>query len=150
MTHRRKGIGTTMMAVGVVALIVATWAFIMLSSDQITQGNPVEVVSVIGPIPPYNPGGPVISVTLKNVGGVAITSLDAAITLAPPPYTPFVFIFNASPSSPLLPGQSVQETRTVIGGGFEGGQDYPLAINGTFVGGGRFSYTVEVQVVAPD
>ena len=29
-------------------------------------GSPVEAVSVIGPIPPYNPGGPAVGVTLRE------------------------------------------------------------------------------------
>ena len=139
-----------MMIVGVVVLIAAAWASAALISDRTTHSNPVEVLSVVGPIPPYNPGGPVVSITVDNVGGVAITSLDAALTFAPSPLTPCVFVFAASPSDPLLPGQTAQETRIVINGGFAGGQDYPLTINGTFEGGGQFSFTVQVQVVAPN
>jgi hypothetical protein len=118
--------------------------------------SPVEAVSVVGPIPPYNPGGPVISVTLKNVGDAPITSLNATLVLEPPPNNPggfsvpYSFVFNVSSTNPLLPGQSTQDSRTLIGAAFETGLDYPLMISGPFADGlYQFSYTVEVQVVAP-
>ena len=113
--------------------------------------SPAELVSVIGPIPPYNPGGPVVSVTLKNGGKASITSLDATLGAGnlENAVNGYSFVFNVSSSEPLQPGQSTQDTRTLIGAGFDTGVDYPLSINGTLVNGTQFSYTVQVQVVPP-
>jgi hypothetical protein len=113
--------------------------------------SPIEVVSVAGPIPPYNPGGPVVSVTLKNVGISTITALDATLGVENlgNGVSGYSFIFNVSISNLLVPGQTIEETHTLIGAGFDSGVDYPLSINGTLVNGTQFSYTVQVQVVPP-
>ena len=117
--------------------------------------GPVEAVSVVGPIPPYNPGGPTVTVTLENAGDAPIASLNATLSDASPATNlagfngPYSFEFNASSSNPLLPAQSAQDTRTLTGAGFTAGTDYPLTINGSFANGTRFSYTVPVQVVPP-
>jgi hypothetical protein len=34
--------------------------------------SPIDVLSVTGPMPPYNPGGPVVTFALKNVGNMTI------------------------------------------------------------------------------
>jgi len=34
-------------------------------ASSTTSQQPIEVVSVLGPIPPFNPGGPVVEITLK-------------------------------------------------------------------------------------
>jgi len=118
-------------------------------------GSPVEAVSVVGPIPPYNPGGPAVSVTLKNVGDAPITFLNATLAFVPPPTNPggvrvpYSFSFNVSSAHPLQPGQSIQDTRTLIGAGFETDLSYPLTISGTTADGTGFSYTLQVQVVPP-
>jgi len=113
--------------------------------------SPIEVVSVAGPIPPYNPGGPVVSVTLKNVGISTITALDATLGVENlgNGVHGYSFVFNVSISNLLVPGQTIEETHTLVGAGFDSGVDYPLSINGTLVNGTQFSYTVQVQVVPP-
>jgi hypothetical protein len=115
----------------------------------VPPARPIEVVSVTGPIPPYNPGGPVVSVTLKNVGTSTITSLDATLDVenVENGVHGYSFVFYVSPSYLLVPGQTIEETHTLIGAGFDTGVDYPLTINGTLVNGTQFSYTVQVQVV---
>ncbi len=120
-----------------------------------TTSGLVGVVSVTGPIPPYNPGGPVVGITLKNIGETSITSLNATLAFVPPPNipggipVPYSFVFNVSSSCPLLPGQSIQETQTLIGAGFGSGTEYPLTINGALTNGTQFSYTEQVQIVPP-
>jgi len=115
-----------------------------------TYGGPVEVVSVTGPIPPYNPGGPVVSVALMNAGDIPITSLSATLPSFPGgPSVPYSFVFDVNSSNPLLPGQSIKETRTLIGASIDSGLEYPLTISGTLVNGTPFSYTTQVQVVPP-
>ena len=110
--------------------------------------SPVEVASVTGPIPPYNPGGPVISIVLKNIGDTPIVSLNATLVL-PGPTGSYPFTFDISTANPLLPGHSVSSTHTLIGAGFSSELDYTLMINGTLSDGARLSYTQQVAITAP-
>ena len=48
-------------------------------------------------------------------------------------------------SSPLLPGQTTQETKTFSGGLLEIGANYPVTITETFANGTEFAHTQEVQ-----
>jgi hypothetical protein len=116
--------------------------------SQTPVGRPVDVVSVKGPVPPYNPGGTVISITLENIGGVPVSFLNASLDFRERVF-PYPFVFNVSSSHPLLPSQSVQATQTLIGAGFQSGVQYPLTISGALADGTRFSYTVEAQISAP-
>ena len=113
--------------------------------------SPIEMVSVTGSIPPYNPGGPMVGVTLKNVGTSTITSLNATLGLEnlENGVHGYSFVFYVSPSYLLVPGQTIEEMHALIGAGFDTGVYYPLTINGTLVNGTQFSYTVPVQVVPP-
>lgn len=115
--------------------------------------TPVQVVSITGPIPPYNPGGPVVSIVLQNVGDISIVSLKATLVLSAAITTgataPYPFVFDVNASSPLHSGQTISSTRTLIGAGFSSGADYSLTIDGTFANGTAFSSTVLVQVVPP-
>ena len=114
-------------------------------------GSQVEVVSVTGPIPPYNPGGPVVSISLKNIGETPITSLNATLAFVNPRnvLTPWPFSFNASPSNPLLPGESINATSTLIGASIDSSLEYPLTVNGAFLNGTQFSFTEQVKVLPP-
>ena len=109
--------------------------------------GPVEAVSVVGPIPPYNPGGPTVTVTLENAGDAPIASLNATLSDASPATNlagfngPYSFEFNASLSNPLLPAQSAQDTRTLTGAGFTAGTDYPLVRSTGVSRTGRGSHT---------
>ena len=139
---------------GVYTVAVADeWGQAAILHFQVTpaSGRQVDVVSVTGPVPPYNPGGPVVSITLKNTGDVPITSLNATLPLVNPRGVlfPYPFGFSVSPSNPLVPGQSIQETSTLIGASFDSSVEYPLTINGALLNGTQFSYTLQVQVVPP-
>jgi hypothetical protein len=128
------------------------WGQTIYAHFQVTpaSGRPVEVVSVKGPIPPFNPGGPVVSITLRNVGDTPITSLSATLPInTQGPKLPYSFVFNVNSSNPLMPGQTIQETRTLINGGFDSSLRYPLTINGALMNGTQFSYTEQIQVVPP-
>jgi hypothetical protein len=128
------------------------WGQTIYAHFQVTPalGRPVEVVSVTGPIPPLNPGGPVVSITLRNVGETPITSLSATIPInTQGPELPYSFVFSVNSSDPLMPGQNIQETRTLINGGFDSSLQYPLTINGALINGMQFSYTEQIQVVPP-
>lgn len=137
---------------GVYTLVAGDgWGHIKILYFQVVSaaGSPVEVVSVTGPIPPYNPGGPVISITLKNVGDSPITSLSATLRLPSSNPNPYGFNFDVSQSNPLAQNMSSSFTRGLIGAGFQGDVSYPLAITGTLANGAGFSYTVQVQVEPP-
>jgi hypothetical protein len=118
-----------------------------------SSSSPIQVISVVGPIAPFNPGGPVVSVTIKNISGNDVTLLNASLALGPAEVMPgniqrsYSFVFNASPSNPLRPGQSTTSTEILIGAGFETDRNYPLTINGTLANGTEFSYTAQVQIV---
>jgi len=111
---------------------------------------PVIVVSVMGPLPPINPGGPVIEVTLKNVSSENVISLTAGLGITRVgPSGPFIYNFNVSSTAPLQPGKTVSTRQGLIAGGFDSATYYPLSINGTLQGGGIFSYTEQVKITAP-
>ncbi len=117
--------------------------------DASPTPSPVDVLSVTGPIPPYNPGGPVVAFAFKNVGNMTITSLSATFPTIPADSPgPHSTNFNVSTSSPLFPAQTVHFTTTLIGAGFASGVTYPLVLNGTLVSAAQFttfSETVDVQ-----
>ena len=140
----------------IIAISVVTGAYI-ISGAGATAGTTiypeqdVQVVSVIGPIPPFNPGGPVISVTLENVAGISITSLNATLVLpSAEPLASYLFTFSGVDSAhPLLQGDSVKSTLTAIGAGFDSNEAYPLVITGTLASGLAFNFTQQVMIVAP-
>ena len=129
------------------------WGQTVFAHFQVLSGvgTQVDVVSVIGPIPPYNPGGPVVSVTLLNIDASSIVSLNATLHVGeiPPGQVVYRYVFDVSSSHPLLTGQSVTQTLTLINGGFNTGETYLLAINGTLSNGVGFSYDAQVQISPP-
>jgi hypothetical protein len=114
--------------------------------------EPVSIVSVTGPIPPFNPGGPVVEVTLKNVSAEPVVSLTAGLGInraGPPGFLDFTFAFKVTPDNPLLPGATAILRQTLIGGGFADNVSYPLTINGTLKSGAAFTYTKQVLITPP-
>ena len=135
-----------------IMLLIAISACTSVSTPTASQtqtpsatNQPVEVVSVTGPIPPYNPGGPVVEITLKNMSSEAITSLATSLTLN----RDFNFAYDVTLAKPLLPGSSISTSLTLINGGFSDNTTYPLLISGTQQSGETFSYTKQVQVKEP-
>jgi hypothetical protein len=110
-----------------------------------TPGQPVEITSVAGPFPPYNAGGPVVEVTVKNVAAEAVVSLKTTLQLN----KTFSFTFDVSAAKPLLPQKSISSRQTLAGGSLSNSVDYPLYINGTLQGGEVFVFIVEGQIAAP-
>jgi hypothetical protein len=171
MNPKRKAIGAnptvlTVFAVAIVAAMsfaaIATMAagsppagtMTATVSTSVSTSGQIQVLSVTGPMSPYNPGGPVVSVTLKNTGDAAVTSLNATLattagTNSGAVHSPYWFLFDASSANPLLAGQSIQLNETLLGAGFQRGASYPLTIYGMTADGAAFSYTVQVQVQAP-
>jgi hypothetical protein len=119
--------------------------------------EPVEVVSATGPWPSsyedgkpvYNPGGPIVEITLKNVSDEPVVFLEASLDLnISSPANPYVFHFDVTVSKPLLSGESISSRQTLIGGGF-GDLPVPLMINGTLQSNLAFAYTKSVVITAP-
>jgi hypothetical protein len=104
--------------------------------------QPVEVVSVSGPLQPINPGGPIVEITLKNVGTEPVVTLAATLELG----RSFVFNFEVTPANSLIPGNTISARLTLLGGGFDDTLLYPLTIKGTMPNGDTFTYTRQVMI----
>ena len=121
--------------------------------ESTSVSHPVEVIVVTGPIPPYNPKNPTISISLMNVADAPIISLNATLVWVAQTNVPGVvgasysFVFGVNSSSPLLPSQTIQLTSTFVGPVFEANLHYPLTIDGTLKNGTRFSYVESVLFV---
>jgi hypothetical protein len=144
---KRKSLVLLMAILSVGAMLLVGCAE---ASSTISQ-QPIEVVSVLGPIPPFNPGGPVVEITLKNVSSEPIVSLKASLGIIQtgPTNTTFTFNFNVTPSNPLLPDKTIGTKLTLIGGGFSDNVSYPLIIEGNLKSGNEYSYTKQVQIESP-
>jgi hypothetical protein len=104
--------------------------------------NPPFEVSVIGPIQPYNPGGPEIEITFKNVSDKQIYEFASAIYLNRD--------FSLGDFGDLLPGENVTAKRILPNGAFSDNVSYSLYIYGVSMQSAkRFSYTTQVQIQAP-
>jgi hypothetical protein len=116
------------------------------SQDQ----EPIEIVSVLGPVTPFTPGGPAVKITLKNVGVEPVISLTATLEVYTASGTSVDFIFDdVTPSHPLRPNRNTSATLALIGGGFSSDVSYPLTINVTLQNGTNFVYTKLIQIVEP-
>ena len=105
----------------------------------------IEITSVVGPLPPFNPGGPIVEITLKNVSPEPIISLNVTLRLS----TLTGFNFLVTSSVPWLPNKSISLEQPIIGGGFSDSLLYPLEITGTFQNGSVFLYVEQVQITSP-
>jgi hypothetical protein len=120
--------------------------------------EPIELVSVIGPLPSsyedgkpvYNPGGPIVEIALKNVSDEPVILLEASLDLnIPSPANPYIFHFDVFASNPLLPSQSISTRSTLIGGGFTDTIPYPVTISGTLENNVAFIYTKSIFITIP-
>jgi hypothetical protein len=123
-------------------------------STSVATSGQIQVLSVTGPTAPYNPGGPVVSMTLKNAGDASITSLNVSLAITSgintgAVHSPYWFSFDVSSANPLLSGQTIQVSETLIDAGFQTGASYPLTVYGMTTDGAVFSYTVQVQLQPP-
>jgi hypothetical protein len=113
--------------------------------DSLQDWQPLEIVSVEGPLDPINPGGPVVGITIKNISEENIVSLNATLDLN----MEFSFEFEVSDENPLLPGDTIYVERILINGGFADDILYPLEISGEFQDGPAFSYAEQVVIKKP-
>jgi hypothetical protein len=128
------------------------WGQSLFAHFQVLQG-PSPAESVANQESPFSdPDSPVIGITLANFGDVPISSVGAVLRFVPAAAAnsnagsasyPFPFVVNST--DPLLPGQAVQDVRTLQGNLFDIGVNYPLTISGTLSNGTAFTYTQQVQ-----
>jgi hypothetical protein len=112
--------------------------------------QPIEIVSVLGPVGPFNRGGPIVEITLKNVSVEPVISLTATLEVSSASGFPFDFTFDdVSPWNPLQPNSSISDRLCLIGGGFSSDVSYTLTINATLRNGARFVYTNLVHIAEP-
>jgi len=144
---KRKTLILIIAILSMVAMLLAACT----GASSTTSQQPIEVVSVLGPIPPFNPGGPVVEITLKNVSSEPVVSLKASLGIvrAGPSSTPFTFNFEVTPSNPLLHDKTIGTKLTLIGGGFSDNVSYPLIIEGNFKNGSEYSFTKQVKIESP-
>jgi len=111
--------------------------------------QPIEIIAVLSPNPPIgqpiNPAGPIVEITLKNVSDEPVISLTATLEL----YKSFEFIFDVTPSNPLLPGDSISSRQLLIQGAISSDVSDPLTINATLQNGDEFVYTRQIQISEP-
>ncbi len=139
--------------ISIIAILISVALLLGACSGTATPTGqqPIQVVAVSGPLPPINPGGPNVEVTLKNVSSESVVSLTASlgVSRAGPSNTPFVFNFDVTSSNPLLPSNSITGRLTLIGGSFADNISYPFKIEGKLKSGATFAYTEQVQIISP-
>lgn len=136
-------IGSMFLTTMIMALTTYGCSHVAAPNNQ----QPIEIISVVGPLQPINPGGPIVEITLKNVATNPVVSLSASLELGAP--RPFAFNFDVTPSAPLQPDKSTSDRLTLIGGGFGDSLLYPLTISGTLQNGDSFVYTKRVHITPP-
>jgi hypothetical protein len=116
------------------------WASVLtIKLNDSSSNQPVDIIAIrsVGPV---NPGGPIIQLTLKNIGMAPITSLNATLELN----NDYTFDFkDVTESKPLAPGQSASDTKILIGAGST--ELVPLTISGVD-NNISFRYTENVHV----
>jgi hypothetical protein len=128
------------------------WGQKVCAYFQVAQG-PSPATAVSAQESPFSSqSSPVIGITLVNLGDVPISSIGAVLRFVPAPNgsassTSYPFAFVVNSTDPLLPGQTVQDVRTLQGDLFDIGVSYPLTISGTLANGLNFTYTQQVQFV---
>jgi hypothetical protein len=143
----RAKVASILLAATVLAVTVSGYHPVSALQNQ----EPIEIVSVLGPLRPFTPAGPAVEITLKNVGVEPVISLTATLEVSSASGFPFDFTFDdVSPSNPLRPNRSTSAKLCLIGGGFiSGNVSYPLTINATLQNGANFVYTKLVQIAEP-
>ncbi len=134
-------------------LIISSFGLILLSvacntnstsPSTLTQNQQsVDVISIKQVEPPI-PAGPTVEIILKNVGNLPIFSLIAHLELE----RTYEFDFDVADSNPLLPGETISKTMTLIGpgSGISSNSFYSLTINATLQNTSTITYTRQVKI----
>ncbi len=128
------------------------WGDRVFAHFQVTQGPSPSLAVSAQESPFSSEGHPIIGITLADFSDVPITSLNATLRFVASPNAPsnstsYPFAFSVNSSDPLLPGQYVQDVKTLQGNLFDIGFDYPLTISGVLANGTTFTYTQQIQFV---
>ena len=131
--------------------VLIVFACVLLSLSGIFGGckstRPIQVVSVLNGPGLNTPGGPTVTITLKNISTKPIVYLIATLTFAPDNSAgPFQFVFKADSSSPLAPDTTISQTQILVGGGFSTDKNYSLDVRGIFQGNGTFQFSQQVEI----
>lgn len=113
-----------------------------ISPNPSHLAEPVEIVSVIGPEQPINPGGPSVTITLYCISDEPIVALKATLELN----RSYDFDFPANSTDPFSKGDTAARSMTLMNAGFSDDVAYPLIVSGTFADGWPFSFTKEVYI----
>lgn len=133
----------------VTVVVIGGFAGVLFVIASTNPGPATLTLPLGGPLeigPPYNPGGPVLSLSLQNKGIIPIDYVTAQIQIQPSRgYGPdWVSMYlqsplDITPASPLLPGQTVLFVVALIGPWYVPcGASYPVSIAGTYSGGLAF------------
>jgi hypothetical protein len=108
------------------------------------QYRTITVVSVVGPIPPFNPSSPVVEITLKNDGNEPFTTLRAILQLE----KPYECNFPVTKDKPLPAGQSISIKQTLIGASWtiDSAATYTLFLTAITQSGSTIAYSVQVEI----
>ncbi len=112
--------------------------------------EPIQVVSVTGPIRPYNPGGPTIEIVIKNVSSTSVTQLNGQLAIEHPQSPSYPIRWDRFVVQPLQPDQTYTLDYTLIGpSAFANDVPFSLTLSGTLRDNRTFSYTVQVAIARP-
>ena len=125
-----------------------------ITAQAYTNEQPIEMVSALGPIPPFHPGdrynheGWTVEITLKNVSDKSIISLSAILLINAVDiiYSSDVN-FDTTSSNPLLSDKTISSKSILISA--SGSVSYSLFMTGTLQNGTAFGYTKQVQITGP-
>jgi hypothetical protein len=123
--------------------------FVVAEQGSALPFNGTEMIraSALGPVPPFNPSGPLVALSLNNNGFLPITSMQAEFDFGNVSSSVSdVFHFDVNASNPLVPGQKATTFLTLFNEGFQSWKTYMLLINGTFEGGTSFQTTTPVAI----
>lgn len=128
------------------------WGDRVFAYFQVTQGPSPSLAVSAQESPFSSEGHPIIGITLADFADVPIMSLNATLRFVASPNAPsnptsYQFTFGVNSTDPLLPGQTIQDVRTLQGDAFDIGVSYPLTISGTLSNGTEFAYTQQIQFV---
>lgn len=128
------------------------WGQTVFAYFQVTEGPSPSLAVSAQESPFSSEGHPIIGIALADFANAPIASLNATLRFVASPNAPsnstsYQFAFGVNSSDPLLPGQHIQDVRTLQGNSFDIGVSYPLTISGTLANGTEFFYTQQIQFV---
>jgi hypothetical protein len=111
----------------------------------------IKIVSVLGPLASNQTSGPLVAISLQNLGTLPLVSLNASLRLSSQISIAilYVFIFVSNRTVPLAAGNLMNQSQVLVGGGFDNAQSYHLILKGAFSDGSSFSYIEAIRIIRP-